>query len=235
MANVGCFIQRSACAIRVARLGSDCFPVAGAGNGAIASAIATMTATPDVTEGTRFNPSDACGRTVFSASNPNVTNRYNVDLEIITTDYELIEIMTSASLILGAADAGPSNAWAGLAIGIARPGPTTTASYGVGLDIWVKNGSGDGPCGPASTNPPYVRHTFPRLLLELGDRTFEDNVANVKFTGTAESNNAWDMGPWGDFPGAEGIGSSPWAEHFDTSVPEAECGAIEVPEYASGS
>ncbi len=234
MANVGCFIQRSACALRVVRLGADCYPVAGEGNGAVATAIATITSTPDVTEGTRFNPADACGRTVFSASNPNVTNRYTLEMELITRDYEMLEIMTSCSLILGAADAGPGNAWAGKAIGLARPGPSTPASDGFGLEVWVKNAAaGANSCGPASTNPPYVRHVWPRVIAELGAHTFEDGVANVTISGVAESNAAWGEGPWGDFPGADPLTTEPWAEFFDTDVPEAECGAIEVPEYAS--
>lgn len=233
MTEVGCFIQRSACALRVARLGPDCFPIAGVGNGAIATAIATMTATPDVTEGTKFAPQDACGRVVFSAVNPNITNRYNLTLELITTSFELIEILTSSSLIVGAADAGPDNAWNGKTIGLESPGPTTVSSDGAGLEIWVKNGAGTGPCGPASTNPPYVRHVFPKALLELGDRTYEDNVANVKFTGTAEANLAWGEGPWGDYPGLEPMGATPWAQFYDLTLPEGECGAIEVPEYAS--
>lgn len=233
----GCFIQRSACALRITRLGADCSPVAGVGNGAIATAIATITATPDVTEGTSFNPTDACGRVVFSAKDPSVTNRYTFEMELIGVDYEFIEIATSSSLILGASGSGPSGSWANKAIGIERPGPTTANTDGFGLEVWVKNGAGTGSCGPASTNPPYVRHVFPRVLAELGARTFTNEVANATFSGTAEANISWGEGPYGDFPGATVPGGTPWMEFFDVAanLPEAECGAVEVPAYGSGS
>lgn len=233
MANVGCFIQRSVCALRIARLGSDCFPIAGLGNGAVLTAVSTITATPDVTEGTAFNPVDGCGQVVFSGRDPNITTRYTFEAELWTSDYEALEIMTSCSLILGAADAGPDNSWAGKAIGIGRPGPTTDPSDGFGLEVWAKNAANTGSCGPATTNPPYVRHVFPKVVAELGARTFQNEVAVVTLSGYAESNSAWGEGPWGDYPGADPIGSEPWVEFFDTALPESDCGAIEVPEYAS--
>ena len=235
MANVFCHVERSACAIRATRLDASCLPVEGEGNAAISTAIATITATPDVTEGARFNPTNACGAVIFTAADPNVTTRYTLEMELITTDFELIELLTSSSLILGAADAGPSNSWAGDTIGLARPGPTTGSSAGAALEVWVKAGSGVGACGPASTNPPYVRHVFPRVLLEQGTRTFENDVANVTFTGFAESNNAWGLGPWGDYPGEDPAADtgSPWYSHYDTALPDASCGYIDVPPYGS--
>lgn len=237
MTVLGCFIQRSACILRATRLAPDCSPVAGVGNGAVATGIATITATPDITEGTRFQPQDACGRTVYSSSEPNITNRYTFEMSLWTVDYELIEIMSSASLILGAAGSGPAGAWEGHAIGIERPGPNTVSSPGYGLEVWVKNGSGTGNCGPASTNPPYVKHVFPKLLTELGARTFENDVAQVTFSGTAEPNSSWGEGPWGGFPGASPLAGTGWAEYFveESDLPDDECGAITVPEYASGS
>lgn len=227
MANVACIAERSVCAIRATRLDDDCTPLTGPTDGAVALAIATINATAEVQEGTAFEPVDGCGRTVYSARNPDVVRRKNITMELHLQDFELIELLTDSSLILGAAD-GP---WPGLVIGINEPGANTESKPGVALEIWTKTAFGTGDCGEDSEteNPVWMRHTLPKVKLRLGDRTFEDAHATVSFSGFAVANPLWgEGGPWGDWP-AEGPldPSTPHARMFDPlGPPEANCGYL---------
>ncbi len=224
MSNVVCIAERSACAIRVTRLGPDCAPLTGATDGAILTAIATINLTPDVEEGTKFEPKDACGRIVYTAEDPDIVKRYNLTVDFHTIDFEAYELMTDGALLLGKA----AGIWAGEAIGVTSPGSTTVHKNGVGLEIWTKTSAGTGPCGPASTNPPYIRHVLPRVFLRPADRTMENGPAVQSFSGTANSNVYWGSGPWGDWP-VEGDlpGDTPHARFFDTAIPAGDCGYVQ--------
>ena len=229
--NVTCIAERSACLIRATRLGSDCTPLTGPTDGALTGAIATINLSPDVEEGTRYEPKDACGRILYSASDPDVVKRYNITVDLHMIDFEMYELLTDGQLLLGAAGTD----WAGKVIGVSAPGATTAQGYGVGLEIWTKTASDTGVCGPADTNPPYVRHILPRVLLRPADRTFEGAPATNSFSGTAEANLSWSEGPWQDWMLAEPMpADSPWIRHFDSSVPNAECGFV-TPGSSSGS
>ena len=182
--NVTCIAERSACVLRATRLGSDCTPLTGATDGALTTAIATINLSPDVEEGTRYEPKDACGRILYSASDPDIVKRYNITIDLHMVDFELYELLTDGQLLLGKT----GTTWDGQVVGVSAPGATTTQGYGVGLEIWTKTASDTGVCGPASTNPPYIRHVLPRVMLRPADRTFEGAAATNSFAGTAEAN-----------------------------------------------
>lgn len=222
--NVTCIAERSACVVRATRLGSDCTPLTGETDGALTSAIATITLSPDVEEGTRYEPKDACGRILYSAADPDIVKRYNVTVDLHMVDFELYELLTDGQLLLGAAE----SPWEGQVVGVSAPGPSTPQGYGVGLEIWTKTASNTGVCGPADTNPPYIRHVLPRVLLRPADRTFEGAPATNSFSGVAETNSQWATGPWEDWVPEDGMPSdTPWIRFYDAAVPVAECGFVQ--------
>lgn len=226
-ANIACIGQRSACALRVTRLGLDCAPVGGPNNAFVTAAIVTMTATPDVQAGTRFEPQNGCGDIMWAAVDPDILKRYTFTLELGSYDFEGFELLTDATLILGSS----GSLWPSKAVGIEMPGTQSVHSNGVALEIWTKTAFGVGPCGAASTNPPYVQHIFPRVLAVPGARTFANAEANAVFDGSAESNPSWKAGPWGDFPGPSGgiSGNTPYAQFVTAALPTTGCGFIDVP------
>ena len=229
--NVVCIAERSACVIRATRLGSDCTPLTGPTDGALATAIATMTLSPDVEEGTRYEPKDACGRIVYSTSDPDIVKRYTVNLELHLVDFEMYELLTDGALMLGKT----GTEWEGKVVGVTAPGATTTQGYGVGLELWTKTASDQGVCGPADTNPPYVRHVLPRVKLRPGDRTFDGTPATNTFVGVAEANLAWNEGPWGDWMAEDPMpADTPWARFYDLDLPVGSCGFVQ-PGASSGS
>lgn len=226
--SVICIGQRQACALRVTRLDADCTPAVGADNAVVTTALVTMNLDPEIEEGTVFEPKNACDDILWTAENPDKIKRYTGDGEFGVWDYELIELMTDAALLLGAV----SSPWSGDVVGIAHPGPSTPSGDGVGLEIWVKaSGTGTaGTCGPAATHPPYIRHVFPRVLIRPGGRTFENDAAMFNFSMKASSNANWGDGPWGDWvPSVPLPDDSPHIEFYDEELPTTACGYISVP------
>ena len=229
--NVTCIAERSARVLRATRLGSDCTPLTGATDGALTTAIATINLSPDVEEGTRYEPKDACGRILYSASDPDIVKRYNITIDLHMVDFELYELLTDGQLLLGKT----GTTWDGQVVGVSAPGATTAQGYGVGLEIWTKTASDTGVCGPASTNPPYIRHVLPRVMLRPADRTFEGAAATNSFAGTAEANLSWNEGPWGDWMAGDPMpADSPWVRFYDDTVPASSCGFV-TPSAGSGS
>jgi len=230
-----CLGQLGACILRVARLDATCTPVGGADGGIVASAIATINAEPDVEEGTRFEPKDACGDLVFTFERQPRIKRYNISGELYFFDFELMTILFGGNLVLGAAG-GP---FAGKVIGHAMPNYSTAPSTAVYLEV-ISQAVGEalGDCVPVTSGldfPTHFGHIFGKCRLVPGARTFEDDVARVTFTGTATNNPALYNGPWNDYPGAGYIDNSPYvmvgysADEFADIQATVRCGYQALP------
>lgn len=230
--SVICIGQRQACALRATRLNADCTPAEGADNAVVTAALATLTLEPQVEEGQTFNPPNACGDYLWSAEDPDRILRYTGDGELVLYDYELIELMTDSALLTGAV----GTPWAGDNAGVAYPGPASTPSPGVCLEIWVKNaGVGDeGPCGPSDSHPPYTRYVLYRCRVRPGGRTFNGEASMFTFSIKVGPNPQWGTGPWGDWNVTQTPDINPVAQFYDDALPDTGCGYIEVP-AGSGS
>lgn len=226
MAELVCVGQHQACVLRATRLDEDCTPLSGPTDAVIFAGIVDLSLTPVVKERTFLEPEDACGNILFVAETPEVVKRYDVTLNLAVSGFEAIELMTDAELIIGNA----TSPWEDSTIGVADAGLTTPSKPGFGLEVWVRaTALGEsGPCGPDETNPNWVRHVFPRVLLRRDARTFNNEVANYTFTGISTANSQFGD-PWSDFPGVTVPNGSPHYEFYDTGIPTAECG------YVSGS
>lgn len=223
-AAVGCLGQYEACALRVARLDATCAPLNSLGDIVVTAALMTMTATPDVTQGKRFEPETACGAIAWTAEAQDRVKRYNITAELAVWDYEFLEILTGAPLIIG--DAGST--WPSKVVGIESPGPNSPDFNGASLEIFAKTSGAGGPCGPVSSNPPYVQHIFPRCKFTIADITFQNDVIVCKITGWSTNNSQWKYGPvtidWnGDAPLGE---NAPYAQLYAETLPTVGCGII---------
>lgn len=219
---VACIGQHSVCAIRATRLAADCTPMTGASNTVVTAGMTTVNLTPDVDAGTKYEPKNGCGKILWTDTNPDIIKRYNIDAEFAVFDYELISLLTDASLIMGAAG-GP---WTGKSVGVGFPGPTTVRSKGVALEIWTKTGSGMGECGPNTANPQFVRHVLPRCILRPDAHAFADAVAMIKVMGTAEVNPLFNLGPYGDSQALTVDTSLPYYSTYDVALPTTGCGFV---------
>lgn len=228
--NVG---QIQACLFRVARLDSDCSPLGGNCSGYVTAGLATFTSTPDVEEGTRIEPKNACGQIVYTYEAPSVVKRHNLSGELYFFDVEAQFILFGGEVILG----GSGSDFSGDAIGWASPNYTDAPSDGVYLEIITRNiGEGAGDCQAADASfPAYTGHIWGKAKLVLGDRTFEEDAARLTFTGTATGNPSLYDGPWNDYPGAGYIRNTPYQtigysdDEFEAILADAAPGCQDLP------
>lgn len=221
-AAVTCVGQYSACALRAARLNAQCTPLNSLGDIVVTAALVTLNMTADVDEGKKFEPKTACGAIPWTAEEEDKIKRYNIDLQLAIWDYELIEILTGAALLIG------EGTWANKVVGFESPGPNADPFNGCSLEVFTKTSGSGGPCGPTSTNPPYVRHIFPRCKFRLGDHTIENEVLFANFTGWSTNNASWNYGAvtleWDAT--APLSDDAPYAQIYSATLPTTGCGII---------
>lgn len=220
-----CIGQYNACLLRIVRLNSTCTPLAGGTDRVVTTALVNMTATPDIEEATLFEPKNGCGDICWTAETCDKIKRWNLSGEFCYTDFEMMELLFGGSLVLGAA-AGP---YAGRVIGYAAPSTSNACNNGVGIEVFSQtSGAGVGACSTAATPfPGYIGHIFPRVKFTLGERTFENDVARVQFTGIATANPNY-TNPWTDYPGAGAFpGTSGYVQVGYAALPTgARCGYV---------
>lgn len=192
--------QYNAALIRAAKLDSDCSPLGGTNSGYVTVGLATATASPDVEEGTQVRPKNANGLVMYTINNPDIINGFNLTGEFITYDPEGMEIFFGGQTING----GAGSDFSGQTIGWASPGPDSTPTNGLYLEIITRQvGRGAGDCQATGTDfPPYVGHIFPRTKMTIGDRNFEEGEGRLAWTAKVTNNPAIYNGPWNDYPGA---------------------------------
>lgn len=194
-----CIGQHSACILRVATLTASCAPVGGNNSGIVTAGIVTMTAAADIEEGVRFEPKTGCGDIGWTYAKNDRVKRVNLSGDILYHDFEMDKIMFGGDLIVGNAGTG----FAGLNMGwaeldISRPDPPAVYLEVISLNA----AAGVGDCSVGGVATPFATgHIFGKAKLTMGDRTFENDVAMVSFSGTSTSNPSLFNGPWNDWPG----------------------------------
>lgn len=99
MAQVDSSGRVHACALRIGRLDANGVPLAGTSNGYITNTFARLRKTPQIEAGAEVNPRDACGGVAFSYKGRDVTTRYNLEMDLLKPDPELLELLVSAPLL----------------------------------------------------------------------------------------------------------------------------------------
>ncbi len=97
--DVPAFVQ--ACAIRIARLASDGTTPAGATNGYVTRNLIKMSVKPEIESGQEFTIRDACGGLPVIYKDRDIIKRYSAEIEFMTSDPEVAELMVAAPLITG--------------------------------------------------------------------------------------------------------------------------------------
>lgn len=185
----GLYGSIKAAVIRVGKLSGACVPLSGANMGAASKAVITMQATADYETGDEFNQKNGNGDLLISVKDNDKLKRLNLQLELATRDYELISVMTGATLL----------ASGGVTYGIARLGTASSTPSPVSMEIWTKVAQASGSCA-ATGSGQWFRHVYPKVVWTLGDSEFGNSVATVKMTGVAEGNPNWGNGPFNDYP-----------------------------------
>lgn len=202
--NVG---QLNACVFRAARLNANCAPTGGVNGGIVTAGLITLTADPDIEEGTVFEPKNGCGSLLYTYEDEDRIKRYNLSGEMGLFDYELMALVFGGSLVLGRA----GGLYAGKVIGYADKNYNAPPSNGVYLEVIVQNVQpGAGACiSSAGSTPVATGYIFGRVKMTPGSSNFENDVKRLTFTGKANNNPNLYNGPWNDYPGAGYIPNSP--------------------------
>lgn len=200
-----------ACVVRAAKLDTDCSPLGGTDSGWVTTGLVTLTATPDIEEGTVFEPKTACGAIAYTYERPDLVKRYNLSGEFIFFDPEGSEILFGGQTILGNASGDFNNE----VIGWASPNyadVTASPPNGVYFEVISQVAAeGAGSCIAGGEGyPQYFGYIFGKVLFTPGERTFEDDFARQAFTGKATANPALYDGPWNDWPAQGYIPNSPY-------------------------
>lgn len=221
---VVCIGQYQACALRASRLSDLCVPSGAAGDVVVTGALVSMTMTPEVEQGTRYEPKTGCGAIAYTAEGEDIIKRYTLDLQLVIFDLELVEIVTGSSLLIG--DTGTT--WPGKTIGYESRGPNSDTFPGASLEIFTRTSKEGGACGDIGTNPQFARHIFPRCKFYIAERTFEDAAAILRLQGWSTPNSAWGQGPVPDEWEADApLGSNaPYAMVLATALPTTGCGLV---------
>jgi hypothetical protein len=218
--NIG---QFDACIFRAAKLDSDCSILGGNSSGAVTAGLIQMTATPEVEQGTTYEPKNGCGRFRYSVRKASRIKSWNLEGEMIFFDFELLEVLFGGTLILGAAGGD----YAGEVIGWGPPGADADEPNGVYLEVITNSAAeGAGDCVVVgSDRPSYFGHVFTKVRLTPGARTFAEDFGRMAFTGVATTNPNGFNGPWNDYPGA---GYMPSLPYFQVGYSQTEYDTIEA-------
>lgn len=229
-----CLGELNAAVLRLARLDADCTPSGGANSGVITAGLVSMTADPDIEEGTVFEPKNGDGSIMFTYEEDDKIKRYNLSGEFGFLDFEAIELMFGSSLILGR----PGGDFAGEVIGVADRPYNAAPRNGVYLEVITRAvAEGAGSCVTSGSGAPVAfGHIFGKVKLTPGSSNFGNEVKRLAFSGKATQNPALYNGPWNDYPGAGYIPNSPHVivgytqAEFDAIVAQIGCGyAADLP------
>lgn len=228
-----CIGELGACVVRAAKLDSDCTPTGGTNGGIVTAGLVTLTADPDIQEGTVFEPTTACGVTAYSVAREDRVRRYNLSGEFIFFDDEMANLLFDSTLILGKS----GGSFAGKVIGNADKLYSASAGNGAYLEVItqaVQEGSGD--CITSGGGAPVAfGYIFGKTKLVPGSTTWEDAERRMTFTGKASNNPNLFNGPWNDYPGAGYIPNSPRVRvgysqaEYDAILDVVQCGFVNLP------
>ena len=217
-ANIG---ELGACVVRAARLNSNCAPTGGVNGGIVTAGLVTMTVDPQIEEGTKYEPKNACGSTLYTAERDDKILRQNISGEFGFSDFELMALLFGGSVILGKVGGD----FAGEVIGYYDPLYSSAPRNGAYLEVIttaIEEGAGSCVASDGGT-PVAIGHIFGKTKLRAGSATYADQVINVAFSGTGTNNPNLFNGPWNDYPGA---GYTPNSSHVRVGYTQAEYDAI---------
>ena len=212
------------CAIRVVRLNSDCTPREGENNAVATAAIVKADVTPDFLKGMEYLLVDGCGDISLYAQNVDRLKKNNVTMELATRDFELIELLSGATLIVNGTAQN---------IGVGRRGVGAVAPGFVSVELWSRTIDNTGTChavgGPTLAS--WYRTVWPNATFTLGKWTFENAIATCTLEGFVTPNPAWGTGGFDDYPGTGAFpADTPEGTFLDLNGPPTLAGGyIDIP------
>lgn len=207
-----CLPHVNACIIRVTRLQSDGVPLPGANNIIVSDAMTRVGFSWETDEGEEVNEKNACGDIKVYYRSAAQLVRGNLEIELITRDPDLSELLSGGSVISGTAYQGVTPS------GYAAPSLGAVTDAPVSVEVWAKrirNGKLDDAFPYAWWVYPYVTNLRP------DDHEHAAGNLGATFMGEAYENLNWFNGPNNDWPAAS---TQVYQWTPTRSIPVAICG-----------
>ncbi len=205
MANNTCVGAVQTNLIRVARLTATGHLDAGANNLYRTDSVIEIVSTPVYAADTDLEQVNGGGAVCVSYSADGDYKRHDLTMNLCTLDAELLELLTTATLITSGGDT------------IGNKFGTDTAVNYVCLEAWqtvVEDGTGTGE---------YVHWVWPKVTFKRGQTTRSNGILTTPLTGKAFVNRNVGLGPAGDWPA---VLDEPDSWYIDSAIPAANCGYI---------
>lgn len=217
MANNAIAGSVQACAVRLARLGADGAPAAGANNLYVTEALVRIVATNVYKTGAEHTITNGRGEDCVYYKAPDTLRRQDLELAICTPDPELHELLIAGFELL--TDGGNT---VGGKFPELNSSPDT--DHGVSIEAWSRAMEGE-------TQDGWWRHvwTLTRNWRPGGERRLEDGPMAVVLNGEAYENAGWYDGPEHDWYDLVGAGPNADADRVyqyvrDAAIPEGVAG-----------
>jgi hypothetical protein len=218
-----CLNSMSICALRLSRLDSTGQFVGASETGAIATVggIGKVTWTPSIQAGDDIVEVDGCGGLALTRKYPDLRKRYDLEIDFITTSYQLMELAVGATLLTD----GPDD------VGYAELVQVTCGESfdqaRVAVEAWGENVNCDG----SLLDPPYAVHIFPDVTLTPDARTLQKGVNHLVLKGPVRASSTFSDGPFNDLTPLTGVTGWDHAELTAAALPEVEgaCGYVDTP------
>lgn len=212
MTMAGCYTPILACRLRVALLDDAGAPDAGATSMVVTDSLVRIGYSLVISEGTAFEKKNGCGNVCVQYQGNDKVKAVNLTMEVCTLDYELVELMTQATLV----------SEGGFSRGTAIPDVNTELTRRVSVEAWSPLWDGDEQATRGASLL-HLRYIFPSTTWVEGDRTAEEGITVLQFTGRGRGNANFGDGPGNDLPW--GVYTSPKGEYEDDgALPDANCG-----------
>lgn len=216
MANVTCTQRLKVCHLRILRLDDDGTLFSSAESRYEYGAPATFSYTATSPERERFEQIDGCGnQCALYIGPPKAVDSAELALTVCNDDAEVTELLAGGSVIDTATGGGDT-------IGYLASTDATVNVNGVAVEVWSYQWNGR-QRALRNGSPAFYRHTFPMSNWEVDQKTMENAMGTVSFTGIAQQNTGFGTGYAADaWPVS--MGQSVYGWFIDDSMPASSCG-----------
>lgn len=208
-----CIAELYVCATRVCLLAANGAPLAGADSMYVSDALAKATITPVYDAGDEIKAKNACGKTYVDVLGAPTLVRYDLDLDFLTPDPYLLNILLSNGALLTGS---------GARVGYQFPKIGLVTGDGISIEFFTQRMVD----GAQSQVHGFSQWALPRVMnMQAGARDLTNAEQHSLVSGQCFENANWGDGPANDFDD-DSTGAVQFLSCDD--IPDVQCGPITV-------
>lgn len=216
MANCG--VSFGLCAVRITKVDATGAVLGTSDNSYVTDKPLSISLTPNIETGNTFSVRNGCGCSVARFKANDTFNWFEFAFATAALEPEMMAMMLGANTIVDGADV----------VGLAFQGALECDEDepAVALEFWTKHIVGSGQDGEF----PWIHWVFPKTVWQLGDNTFEEDIAQPTLNGFSRTNLQWGDGPYAGEGPPEAFQDISEGAYWKTDVepPSAACEAANV-------